>query len=102
MTPPTVLPSVLDSHGGYTVLTRCGNTLWKPGSTVGDPSGSLVSFDEKSFFQQNNDVTRALYRVGGVRDLVIVWFDNETGLNVCGKEYLASSPGWGRRPDLKL
>lgn len=42
-------------------------------------SATLVSFDETSFYQNNNDVTVALYFVKGYAYTVIVWFDNETG-----------------------
>lgn len=97
MIPPTILNSVLDGHGGYTILTRDGNTLWKPGSTLRtSPYGTLVRYDERGFYQRNDDVTIAYYKVEGVRDLVIVWFDNATGLNVCGKEYPADLITKGR------
>jgi hypothetical protein len=57
-----------------------GQTLWRPGALLkGDTVGRLLAFDEESFYQQNNDVTVALYRVPGYGYPIILWFDNKTG-----------------------
>lgn len=50
-------------------VMRESNTLWRPASKLGkhSPIGSLVEYDEKSFYQLNNDVTKAVYKVSGYR-----------------------------------
>lgn len=82
MKPPDVV-DVRDKHGGFTCETtgkRSGtNTLWRPGRIIRSFVGTLISYDEKSFYQQNDDVTRAVYKVSGYRYPVICWFDNKTG-----------------------
>jgi len=45
------------------------------GSTIGTLSG----YDEDSFYQRNNNVTMAKYKVPGYGYRVAVWFDNVTG-----------------------
>lgn len=104
MKPPTQL-NVLDSHGGFTAeskmpylrgilkpkrfdiaarlkannqVLRIGDTLWRPGSILKDISGDLLAYNEKSFYQTNNDVTQAIYRVRGYNYPIIAWFDNST------------------------
>lgn len=81
MTPPLVT-NILDKHGGFTCETtgkRIGtNTLWRPGRIAKSHVGTLVSYDEQSFYQTNNNVTRAVYKVAGYRYPVICWFDNAT------------------------
>jgi hypothetical protein len=88
MRPPKTL-DVCDVPGkvrGFCALTK-GGTLWRPervltegGRTTGKPTtGTLFHFDEHSFFQLNDDVTRALYRVEGYSYFVVIWFDNGTG-----------------------
>jgi predicted nucleotidyltransferase len=83
MQPPTTL-DVLDEHGGFTAITTpCGNTLWRPGAILKrGTEGTLVSFDRHSFYQTNNNVTQAIYRVPGYRYRVAVWFDNATGRRI--------------------
>ena len=95
MKPPKEL-NVLDAHGGFTAVTlspryeRDGNgwrkawresdTLWRPGHMLPrGTTGTLSEVDEHSFYQCNNDVTKALYKVPGYRFRVAVWFDNATG-----------------------
>jgi hypothetical protein len=74
--------NVLDRHGGFTaVTTKRGDTLWRPGRVLkGTTTGTLVpsSVKRKSFYQTNNDVTKALYKVPGYRYPIAVWFDNKT------------------------
>jgi hypothetical protein len=76
--------NVLDKHNGFTAITtKNQDTLWRPGLVLkGNYSGNLVSYDEHSFYQLNNDVTKAIYKVKGYRYPVVVWFDNKTGNRV--------------------
>lgn len=102
MIPPQEI-NVLEKHGGFTAITpaigykkeitipntdnwrwkRCmcyENTLWRPASVLKKGTiGKLVSYDEGSFYQNNNNVTMARYKVPGYRYQVAAWFDNETG-----------------------
>jgi hypothetical protein len=80
MKPPEKM-RVLDEHGGFTAITtKSHDTLWRPGAVLkGHNIGVLVSYNEKSFFQTNNNVTAAIYKVPGYRYPVILWFDNKTG-----------------------
>ena len=80
MQPPQTI-NVLDRHGGFTAITgKHGDTLWRPGAVLKrTTTGTLVSHDECSFYQTNNDVTKAIYKVAGYRYPVCCWFDNATG-----------------------
>ena len=103
MQPPEEI-NVLDQHGGFTALLLTkqyvkkfatkdgkgflgweqkmvdGDTLWQPGKVLKkNTTGKLISYDEKTFFQLNNDVTQAFYKVKGYRYKVVLWFDNQTG-----------------------
>lgn len=40
--------------------------------------GTLESYDERSFYQNNNDVTLALYKIPGYRYRAMIWFNNKT------------------------
>lgn len=97
--------NILDKHGGFTALVPTkqyvkkfattdgkgflgwerkmieSDTLWRPGAVLKDksPIGKLLSYNEKSFFQNNNDVTEAFYKVKGYRYKVVIWFNNQTG-----------------------
>ena len=101
--PPEEL-NVLDRHGGFTEVTVprswasairaagpllrkstehrsgiTGNTLWRPGGLLKKGTiGRLIDFATNSFYQMNNDVTVALYKVPGYAHPVAVWFDNAT------------------------
>ena len=78
MQPPQNL-DVINQHGGFTALTSAG-TLWRPAAILKrGTAGTLQYFDEHSFYQTNDDVTRATYRVPGYGYPVIAWFDNQTG-----------------------
>jgi hypothetical protein len=86
--PPQTI-NVLDKHGGFTIETsgkRIGNgTLWRPGKVLGDnTTGTLIpgSVDHNSFYQLNNNVTKACYKVRGYRYRVVCWFDNDTGKRI--------------------
>lgn len=76
--PPLVM-NILDQHGGFTAETRHKNTLWRPASVLKKTTeGRLQKFNPQSFYQTNNDVTEAWYRVPGYGYLVVCWFDNKT------------------------
>jgi hypothetical protein len=80
MLPPAKI-NVLDQHKGFTaVTTKRGDTLWRPGLVLrgNQPIGTLIRFDEHSFFQNNNDVTKAVYKVKGYRYNIVIWFDNQS------------------------
>jgi predicted nucleotidyltransferase len=79
MKPPASL-NVLDEHGGFdAITTKRGDTLWRPGQVLKKTKiGQLVSYNEKSFYQLNDDVTMAIYKVPGYRYPVGCWFDNKT------------------------
>ena len=85
--PPSPL-NVLDNSGGFTAETIPGQTLWRAGTVLSrgrralSPMGTLVGYNNRSFYQSNNDVTRASYKVKGYRYPIIVWFDNKTGLRI--------------------
>ena len=54
-------------------------TLWRPADVLkGNTVGALEEYDEQSFFQLNNNVTKAVYKVHGYQYRVAVWFDNVT------------------------
>lgn len=78
--PPTKT-NILDSHGGFTIMDNRGNTLWRPGAVLKGkpPIGTLQSWKGDSFYQLNNDVTQATYKVPGYNKTVVCWFDNRTG-----------------------
>ena len=82
MTPPSSY-NVLDKHSGFTAITYGKNmgesTLWRPASVLKHGTiGQLVSYNENSFYQLNNNVTAAIYKVPHYRYSVICWFDNYT------------------------
>ncbi len=91
---------VIDRHGGFTAMTKtgrggellykraegqgqsslAGDSLWRPGAVLKrGATGTLIDYARNSFYQNNNDVTVALYRVPGYRYPVAVWLDNKTG-----------------------
>jgi len=87
--PPLIL-DVRDQHGGFTIVhPRTGDTLWRPatvldGHGAGDTRfhGRLESYDSESFYQLNDNCTKAIYRLENARGYgyrAVVWFDNSTG-----------------------
>lgn len=57
-----------------------GPTLWRPGHVLkGDTVGKLLGYDESSFYQTNNNVTIAIYRIPGYGYPILCWYDNATG-----------------------
>ena len=98
--PPETI-NVIDGHGGFTAMTTKGvggellykrsnghsslggNSVWRPGSVLKrSTTGKLIDFARNSFYQSNDDVTVALYRVPGYRYPVAVWIDNQTGARI--------------------
>ena len=86
---------ISDQHGGFTILERRHesgralywaefNTLWQPLPVVGNHSapGKCFLVDNHSFYQLNDDVTEAYFRVEGYRETVLMWFDNKTGKRI--------------------
>lgn len=61
-----------------------GPTLWRPGGVLKgrEPIGDLIAYDPRSFYQDNDNVTLAVYRVPGYGYPVLVWFDNRTGQRI--------------------
>ena len=83
MLPPVTI-DVIDEHGGFTAETSAG-TLWRPGKLLRRGTvGKLARFDERSQYQNNRDVTRAVYKVAGYRYPVVVWLDNATRARIGG------------------
>ncbi len=81
MTPPDTM-NVRDKHGGITAVLASGDTLWNadPERTK-DTIGTLIagSIKPNTYYQRNNDVTSADYRIPKFRFPVRVWWDNATG-----------------------
>ena len=83
MIPPKEI-NVLDKHDGFTAITTKNNdTLWRSKFILFhkkefDFTGILQSYKEDSFYQSNNDVTMAVYKVKGYRYPIALWFDNKT------------------------
>lgn len=75
---------------GFTIETsdiiRGTYTLYRPAEVLGDldDTGYLIpgSVDTKTFYQTNNDVTQAQYKVPGYKYPVVVWWDNKTGKRI--------------------
>jgi hypothetical protein len=76
--------NVIDSNEGFTAITTKNNdTLWRPKQILkGNYIGSLLAYSQDSFYQNNNDVTKAIYKVKGYRYHVVLWFDNKTGKRI--------------------
>jgi hypothetical protein len=60
------------------------DTLWRPCWMLNryGTIGTLQEYDEKSFYQNNNDVTKAIYKVKGYHYRIAVWFCNKTGKRI--------------------
>lgn len=112
---PPEQTDVLDAHGGFTCESKPpssvyrrfderervwndrswsmphGDSLWRPGALLrAGTTGQLFDFDESSFYQNNDDVTLALYRVPGYGYPVMCWFDNRTRRRVDGSPPLTA------------
>lgn len=108
--PPRFM-NVLDNQGGFTAVTMPrswaphlkeerkrrgvlhkdpkyrtninGQTIWRPGSLLKrSTTGELVDSSPRSFYQTNDDVTVAVYKVAGYQYPVVVWFDNKSGRRI--------------------
>lgn len=86
MKPPNEIKVIHnDPVPGFTIETvgrvNGVNTLWRPVQVLlGRPKiGYLRSYKENSFYQNNDNVTEARYKIRGYRYPIICWFDNETG-----------------------
>lgn len=79
MNPPTILDS-FDSHGGFTIQTRKGDSLWRPGQVLKGASmrARLVS-SAPGNWQGNQNVTLATYKQPAYGYPILAWFDNATG-----------------------
>lgn len=78
MIPPERM-DVTDRNGGF-VAEGPVNTIWRgPRPSM---MGTLVDYDEESFYQTNDNCTKARYRLYAYRFLALVWFDNKTGERV--------------------
>ena len=89
MIPPKELNVIHnDPIPGFICETKGRNigtsTLWRPAVILEkyNSIGILQSYNEKSFFQLNDDVTKAKYKVKGYRYPIICWFDNKTGKRI--------------------
>lgn len=66
----------------YKGRLRIGDSLYRSGHVLDkleNPVASLLAWDDKSFYQQNKDVTVAFYRIYGYAYPMLAWFDNQTG-----------------------
>lgn len=64
-------------------VVREHDTLWRPSELLkGETLGTLQEYDERSFFQLNDNVTKAIYKVKGYSNRIVVWFDNQTGKRI--------------------
>lgn len=77
--PSDYRPTLIPLFVRWDKVMRERDTLWRPGSLLKNPVGQLEEFDERSFYQLNENVTKAIYKCKGYRFRVVVWFDNETG-----------------------
>ena len=101
MIPPKEI-NVIDKHNGFTAITKSPtykkvfdengkflkwekvwqerDTLWRSSALLkGETIGVLQDYDENSFYQNNNDVTIAFYKVKGYCNRIVLWFNNKTG-----------------------
>lgn len=78
--PDDYQPTLIHPFVRWESVMREHDTLWRPGSLLHKTTiGVLQEYDEQSFFQTNNNVTKAIYTVPGYIFRVAVWFDNTTG-----------------------
>ena len=79
MKPPSLL--YLNSTQGFNAITKSG-TLWRPTNILCDPLIKLVQFEEHSFFQLNDNATKAIYKARRYPYKIAIWFDNVTGKRI--------------------
>jgi len=76
-------PTLIHPFVRWERVTREHDTLWRPAQLLkGQSIGELQEFDEHSFYQLNDDVTKAIYKVKGYGNRIAVWFDNATGKRI--------------------
>jgi len=63
----------------YNGKLRIGDSLWRKAAGKLHGTAKLWAYDTKSFWQTNNDVTVAIYRLKGYSYPILAWFDNKTG-----------------------
>ncbi len=72
-------PTLVPTFRRWGKVMREHDTIWRPASRLKRGTiGTLDEFEEKSFYQNNNNVTIAYYKVPGYRFRIAVWFDNDT------------------------
>lgn len=77
--PSDYQPTLIHPFVRWERATRERDTLWRPGQLLKRGTvGTLDEYNENSFYQTNNNVTQAIYRVPGYSNRVAVWFDNQT------------------------
>ena len=74
MRPPEIV-DVRDRHNGFTAITKHG-TLWRPADVLARYGyiGKLVHYREGAFYQTEENVTEALYKVKGYPYLIATWW----------------------------
>jgi hypothetical protein len=80
MIPPNKIDITDKNHGFTAITTKQGDTLWRPIRVLlyKNLYADLQSYDENSFYQLNDNVTKAIYKVRGYRYPIVCWFDNLT------------------------
>jgi len=69
-------------------------TLWRPGALLKKtPYGRLVDWAPNGFYQTNDDVTVAIYKVPGYAYPVAAWFDNATRKRMYASARSCAVPG---------
>lgn len=64
-------------------VMREQDTLWRPASLLKKTTiGTLQEYDVQSFYQTNDNVTKAIYKVDGYKYRVAIWFDNASGVRI--------------------
>lgn len=63
-------------------------TLWRPSKLLKrGTTGTLLAYNENSFYRNNDNVTVAFYEVPGYQYVVVCWFENDTGERADGHSY---------------
>lgn len=79
-TPDDYTPTLNKPFVRWQKVMKERDTVWRPANLLKKTTqGTLDEFNEQSFYQTNDNVTQAFYRVAGYKYRVVVWFDNKTG-----------------------
>ena len=83
MIPPKQI-DVIDNNDGFTAITTNRmDTLWRPKKVLKTNTiGILEGYNDHTFYQNNSDTTKAIYKVKGYRYPIALWFDNKTGKRI--------------------